>query len=165
MSTKIEKKLKVNRDRRDRENLLDVMQPSLRSVFENVRVSSDTNDINLAYSTWSDGKLMTTRGQVKGWCRQEFSSWSSLTTCLQQQNLPKSIPGWFLFQVGPFFELDSSTIQQYLTELLVFATSQRMFDLAWVGAHADVGFVTEYNTGLDGESEFEICSWGLVERS
>ncbi|MGF1863139.1 hypothetical protein [Photobacterium profundum] len=162
--SKIERKLKENRNRRARESLLSLLPGSFGSYLENVEFSSDENSLRYAaFSTWdheSDSQT-TTRGLVESWENYTFKDWSDLIGALKR--LPSGeYAGWLFFDTdGPYYKVKFSELLLFLNELELFTTENDKFDFGWVGAELDCGIIAEFNRTSFCRNDFELSVWGI----
>ncbi|MCG9685175.1 hypothetical protein L1D31_21875 [Vibrio sp. Isolate23] len=162
--SKIEQKLKENRNRRAREKLLSKLPESLAGYLGQVNFSSDVICLRYAaFSTWdqSTDTQTTTRGVIENWRSFSFQYWSDLFGALRE--LPsREYEGWLFFDVdGPYYKVKLSELFLFSSELELFTSQNESYDFGWVGADLDCGVIAEFNHTSFCRNDFELSIWGI----
>ncbi len=163
--SKLEQKLKENRNRRAREAFLSVLDQQSGFCFSKVHFSSDVSQIkNAAYVTWDNEAhcQTTTRGSVKGWQYLTFKIWQDLIYNIKSFSLDSNLSGWFFTDTdGPFYHLSKSDFFNNLDSISEYCLCTERFDFGWVGSDIDFGIITEFNHTSFCRNEFDLCFWGI----
>ena len=163
--SKIEQKLKENRNRRAREKLLSTLDEASRIVLSNSKYDSDISCLKYAaFPTWdieSDCQT-TTRGIVDGWQNETFKYWDDLVEKIRNSDIENNLLGWFFIDTdGPFYLLEWCEMTRILDSISNYAKSNEHYDFGWVGANSDFGIIAEFEHTSFCRNEFEVSKWGI----
>ncbi len=163
--SKLERKLKENRNRRARERLLSSLEFKFSSFLSNVEFSCDVNCLKYAaLSTWdmeADCQT-TTRGKISGWKNFTFNTWQDLIVFLKSYKISENLRGYFFIHIdGPYYLINSQDFMNNIDSLSEYALRNENYDLGWVGSEADSGIIVEFNHTSFCRNEFEISIWGI----
>lgn len=163
--SKIEQKLKENRNRRAREKLLSALGEDGKRVLSKVEFTSDVSCLKYAaFPTWdmeSDCQT-TTRGKIEGWENETFKHWDEAINHLKSINIASKIKGWFFIDTdGPFYLLEWKDIKSILDDVSTYAEYHEHYDFGWVGESIDCGVILEFEHTSFCRNEFEVSKWGI----
>jgi hypothetical protein len=163
--TKLKEKLHANKLRIQHEEFVNGLPRTMKELFTSCIHSPLHSSVkNLALSTWEDGVLTTTRGDIEGWGRTEYPTWESTREAFIKLNIPQDIVGWLTINHDRMhYEMSGELLTNNIANILEIVNTEGdgCNDLSWVGEYSDFGIVLEWNDSGQNDNEYEICHWGI----
>lgn len=163
--SKLEQKLKENRNRRAREKFLAALSRETREVLASVIFSSDISCLKFAaFPTWDNEAdcRTSTRGKIPGLKFTNFYKWHDLITEIEKIKIETEYEGWFFIDTdGPFYNLKGSEFSAILNGIFKYAEQNEHFDFGWVGATLDFGIIAEFDHTSFCRNDLELSVWGI----
>ncbi|OCA64243.1 hypothetical protein A9R10_03540 [Aeromonas piscicola] len=161
--SKIEEKLKQNRDRRRRECLIELASNEFRPLLGGTTYTSDVKAIKYAaFSTWNIEKNIwtTTRGDIETFRKLDFQGLEQLIQVFTDLPIGPDVEGWFFFDDdGPYYSLRFGQVVENIESIQEILGQQAHFEFGWVGSEVDTGAIVEFEKTGFCKNDFTMCYW------
>lgn len=163
--SKFHQKLRENKNRVKRENLLLALDSEFSNLLSNSEFSSDLSCIKYAaFPTWNNKSnlLTTTRGEIVDWKNFTFKTWHNLISVLEKFQKLKNYIGWFFVDTdGPYYKISLIAFISNIESISNYGTTHEHFNFGWVGADDDVGIIIGDNQLSSTPKKYEVSVWGI----